>query len=298
MTSRTRRSILVAVDVAICDPTRSVGVTVDDAGGEVQRNAEFVQSLERGLAVIRAFDADDHSLTLSDVAHKAGLTRAAARRFLHTLAELGYVRNDGRQFSLNPRVLELGYAYLSGLIVPELAMGHMEELASRTHESASLSVLDEEMVVYVARVPAKRIMTVQISVGTRLPAYATSMGRVLLAHSPKDWLDGYLARVALRPHTRYTVTTRQRLATALDAVHRNGYAFVDQELEEGLRSVAVPVRSPSGTVIAAMNCSTHVSRGSAEKIVAEFVPELRRTAEAIEADLKVKDRKRPASAAG
>ena len=156
--------------------------------GPSPRSADFVQSLERGLAVIKAFDADDRSLTLSDVARKTGLTRAAARRFLHTLAELGYVRTDGRFFSLRPAVLELGYAYLSGLSLPEVAHPHMEELTARLHESTSISVLDGTSVVYVARVAAKRIMTVGINVGTRFPAHATSMGRVLLAHAPADWL--------------------------------------------------------------------------------------------------------------
>ena len=258
---------------------------VEPAG---RRSAEFVQSLERGLAVIKAFDADDRTLTLSEVARKTGLTRAAARRFLHTLAELGYARCDGRQFSLRPLILELGYAYLSGLSLPEVAMPHMEDLTARTHESTSISVLDEEMVVYVARVAAKRIMTVGINVGTRFPAYATSMGRVLLAHAPMDWLEGYLSRIKLVATTSHTVTTRDQLEQALDAVRRDGYALIDQELEVGLRSLAVPIHDPAGTVIAAMNSSTHVSRGTAEDVVAELLPQLQKTAAAIEADLRVK----------
>ena len=145
------------------------------------RAPHFVQSLERGLAVIRAFDEHNVELTLSDVARSTGLTRAAARRFLLTLADLGYVRTDGRWFSLSPRVLELGYAYLSSLSLPEVAEPHMERLVAEVHESSSVSVLDGEDIVYVARVPTSRIMTVSINVGTRFPAYATSMGRVLLA---------------------------------------------------------------------------------------------------------------------
>src|SRR5215467_14516414 len=159
----------------------------DDGGGEGRRRSnDFVQSLERGLAVIRAFGPDRTRLTLSEVAREAGLTRAAARRFLLTLVELGYVRSDGREFSLRPRVLELGYAYLSGLTLPDVAGPHLEELVARLHESSSISILDGQHVVYVARVPTKRIMTVAISVGTRFPAYATSMGRVLLAALPPD----------------------------------------------------------------------------------------------------------------
>src|SRR5262249_25047423 len=145
---------------------------------------DFVQSLERGLAVVRAFGPDTPQLTLSEVARATGLTRAAARRFLLTLAELGYVRADGRAFSLRPRILELGFAYLSGLSLPETAQPHMEELSAKVHKSCSVSVLDGHDVVYVARVPTRRIMSVTIAVGTRFPAYATSMGRVLLAGLP------------------------------------------------------------------------------------------------------------------
>ncbi len=145
------------------------------------RDSDFVQSLDRGLAVIRAFGPGRERLSLSDVARETGLTRAAARRFLLTLVKLGYVRSDGREFSLRPRVLELGYAYLSGLAMPEIASPHLEELVARVRESSSISVLDGHHIVYVARVPTKRIMTVAISVGTRFPAYATSMGRVLMA---------------------------------------------------------------------------------------------------------------------
>ena len=160
--------------------------------------AEFVQSLERGLAVIRAFDADNPELTLSDVARITGLTRAAARRFLHTLVELGYMRSDGRKFALRPRILELGYAFLSSLSLPEMALPHLEQLVEKVHESSSVSVLDGNEVVYVARVPTKRIMRIAISVGTHFPAYATSMGRVLLAATEL----GFTARVGLTEGVR------------------------------------------------------------------------------------------------
>ncbi len=155
------------------------------SNGRAGRGSDFVQSLERGLAVIKAFDSTNPELTLSEVAREAGLTRAAARRFLLTLIDLGYVRVEGRLFALRPRVLELGYAYLSSLTLPELAQPHMEELVARIHESCSVSVLDGNEVVYVARVPTHRIMRVAISVGTRFPAFATSMGRVLLAALPR-----------------------------------------------------------------------------------------------------------------
>jgi IclR family pca regulon transcriptional regulator len=165
------------------------------------RGDHFVQSFERGLAVIRAFGPDDPELTLSDVARRTGLTRAAARRFLLTLTDLGYVRTDGKQFALTPRVLELGYAYLSSLTLPEIAEPHLERLAADVRESSSVSVLDGDEIVYVGRVPTSRIMRVSINVGTRFPAYATSMGRVLLAALSDGQLDAYLARADIRPLT-------------------------------------------------------------------------------------------------
>src|SRR3954464_6219923 len=150
------------------------------------RSADHVQSLERGLSVIRAFDAEHRELGLSEVARATGLTRAAARRFLLTLVELGYMRLDAGRFSLRPRVLELGFAYLSSISLPDVAHPHMEALVATLNESSSISVLDDTDVVYVARVPPRRIMSITLAVGARLPAYATSMGRVLLAALPDD----------------------------------------------------------------------------------------------------------------
>ncbi|MFK3984686.1 IclR family transcriptional regulator [Micromonospora sp. NPDC050397] len=257
-----------------------------EATEAASRSPEFVQSLERGLAVIRAFDAVHPQLTLSEVARATGLTRAAARRFLLTLVELGYMRTDGRLFSLRPRVLELGYAYLSSLSLPEVAQPHMEALVAQVHESCSMSVLDGDEVVYVARVPTKRIMAVAISVGTRFPAYATSMGRVLLAAQPADWLTGYLDTARLRPLTRRTITDPAKLRTALTRIGSQGFALVDQELEEGLRSLAAPIRGEDGSVIAALNVSAHASRGSSEVIRKELLPPLLATARRIEEDLR------------
>jgi IclR family pca regulon transcriptional regulator len=251
---------------------------------------DFVQSLERGLAVIRAFDADHPQLTLSEVARATGLTRAAARRFLLTLVELGYVRTDGRLFSLRPRVLELGYAYLSSLSLPEVALPHLEALVAEVHESSSLSVLDGEDVVYVARVPTKRIMTVAISVGTHFPAYATSMGRVLLAGQPDAWLDEYLATADLRPLTRRTVTDPERLRAVVQRTRAQGFTLVDQELEEGLRSLAVPVHGEDGRVVAAVNVSAHASRGTSDVIRKLLLPPLQATALRIEEDVRGRSR--------
>jgi IclR family pca regulon transcriptional regulator len=251
-----------------------------------ERDSEFVQSLERGLAVIRAFDGEHPELTLSDVARITAMTRASVRRFLHTLVDLGYMRTDGRRFSLRPKILELGYAYLSSLSLPEVAMPHLEQLVERMHESSSVSVLDGDEVVYVARVPTKRIMRIAISVGTHFPAFATSMGRVLLAGQSDDWLDGYLASAQLRAITRHTISDPKRLRAELTRIRRDGWAMVDQELEEGLRSVAAPIRDTDGRVIAAVNLSAHASRGSAEEMLAEFLAPLLRTAKLIEEDLR------------
>jgi IclR family pca regulon transcriptional regulator len=250
------------------------------------RGPDFVQSLERGLAVIRAFDAEHRELGLSDVARATGLTRAAARRFLLTLVELGYVHFDGSRFSLRPRVLELGFAYLSSLSLPEVAQPHMERLVARVDESSSISVLDDTDVVYVVRVPTRRIMSITLAVGTRLPAYATSMGRVLLAGLDPAELEERLSRIEPAPLTAATVTDTGALRRILDGVREDGFAVVDQELEQGLRSAAVPIRDASGTVVAALNVSVHASRATMEALRRDVLPPARETAAAIEAELR------------
>ncbi len=250
------------------------------------RDSDFVQSLDRGLAVIRAFGPDRERLSLSEVARATGLTRAAARRFLLTLVKLGYVRSDGREFSLRPKVLELGYAYLSGLALPDVAEPHLEELSARLHESSSISVLDGHHIVYVARVPTKRIMTVAISVGTRFPAYAASMGRVLLAALSADELDRYLAEATFEAFTERTVTDPERLREVIAEVRRDGYSIVNQELEEGLRAIAAPIHDSSGAVTAAINVSAHASRMGPDAMRTQLLPALLETARNIETDLK------------
>ena len=250
------------------------------------QNSDFVQSLERGLAVIRAFDAEHRELALSEVARLTGLTRAAARRFLLTLVKLGYVNFSQGRFSLRPRVLELGYAYLSSLTLPEVALPHMEQLVAKVNESCSISVLDDIDVVYVARVPTRRIMSITLAVGTRLPAFVTSMGRVLLAGLPDEELEERLARIEVTQLTSRTVTDKDALRVILAGVRRQGYAATDQELEEGLRSLAVPLRSASGAVTAALNVSVHASRASMAALRRDFLPLALRTAAAIEEDLR------------
>ncbi|MFZ0089366.1 MAG: IclR family transcriptional regulator C-terminal domain-containing protein [Solirubrobacteraceae bacterium] len=253
---------------------------------ERPRSADFVQSLQRGLLVIRAFDAEHRELALSDVARISGLTRAAARRFLLTLVKLGYVTVSDGRFSLTPRVLELGYAYLSSLTLPEVAQPHMERLVARVNESSSISVLDDTDIVYIARVPTRRIMSITLSVGTRLPAYATSMGRVLLAALPADELEARLDRIELRPLSPRTITNAEALRVELARVQSQGWAAVDQELEEGLRSLAVPLHDAAGTVLAALNVSVHASRGTMTTLRRDILPLAQQATRAIEADLR------------
>ena len=248
---------------------------------------QFVQSLARGLAVIRAFDAQHPEMTLSEVAARTSLTRATARRFLHTLVGLGYVRTDGRVFALAPLVLQLGYAYLSGQRLPELAQPILEELSHRHGESTSLAILDGTDIVYLTRIHTRRIMTVGISPGTRFPAHATSMGRVLLAGLTPAELEDYFARAELAPLTPRTLTSREAIEAELARVREAGYAVVDQELEVGLRSVAVPVPGSDGRTVAAINVALsarldgagHAEERDAE--VARLVPELHAAAASI-----------------
>ena len=204
------------------------------------------------------------------------------------------MRSDGRQFSLTAKVLELGYAYLSSLSLPEVAEPHLEALVAEVNESTSVSVLDLPDIVYVARVPVSRIMTVAINVGTRFPAYATSMGRVLLAGKPQAQLDAYLSRVTLQRLTAHTITAPGRLRAELDRVRSQGWAIVDQELEEGLRSVAAPIRDKDGNVVAAANVSAQANRTPLEDIRRDLLPSLLATTARIEADLEVAGRGRTA----
>jgi len=249
------------------------------------RPAEFVQSLERGLSVIRCFSEARPRLSLSEVARDTGLTRAAARRFLLTLQHLGYVGSEDRYFFLRPAVLQLGYAYLSSFSLAAIAADHLTHAAEALHESCSASVLDDDRIVYIARSATNRIMSINLAVGSRLPATTTSMGRVLLAGLPDEELDEFLGRVELEPMTSNTITSVDALRQTILAVRAQGYCVIDQELEVGVRSVAVPVRNSRGEVVAAVNASAHSSRVSLERLETEFLRTLQRTAASIEADV-------------
>ncbi|MRG71330.1 helix-turn-helix domain-containing protein [Alphaproteobacteria bacterium HT1-32] len=239
---------------------------------------DYVQSLERGLAVIKSFGTGRPEKTLTEVAALTGLTRAGARRLLLTLQHLGHVRSDGKYYRLGPRVLDLGFAYLSAQPWWQSAEPFMEEVVAALGESCSAAVLDGDDIVYVLRIPASRIMTINLSIGARLPAYATSLGRVLLAAEDESRARQLLESADRRALTVHTVTETDRLMDILDQVRRQGYCIVDQELEIGLRSVSVPLQARTGQVIAALNVSLHATRADAEEIATGFVPVLQQAA--------------------
>jgi IclR family pca regulon transcriptional regulator len=245
----------------------------------------FVQSFARGLSIITCFSADNPVMTLSEIAERVNLSRAAARRFLLTLENLGYVSLDGRNFQLTAKVLDLGYGYLSSLSLPEIAQPHLEVLASRVHESASASVLDGTDIIYIARVPIRRIMSVKINIGTRMPAHATSMGRVLLAGLATPDLKAMISNLEILKYTHNTITSKSVLLQEINKVKTQGWSINDQELEYGLRSIAVPIFNKAEEIIASINISTTAQSNSLESMEAMFLPELKLTARKISDDL-------------
>jgi len=263
------------------------GLATWTGASKQQLGREFVESLARGLTVLTAFGEGRAELTLTEVAKATGLARATARRALITYEHLGLVRARDRVFELTPRVLSLGFPPLSRTSLPEIAAPHMAELAQSVHESTSLAVLSGDDIQYTARVATSRIMSVNIAVGTRLPAYATSMGRVLLADLP---LADRQLPLPLRPFTPHTLTDPEALARLLDDVRAEGHALVDEELEEGLRSIAVPVRDRTGRAVAALNVAMHAARHTVEECERDILPRLRATADRIEGDLQVAGR--------
>ncbi|NYI04473.1 IclR family transcriptional regulator domain-containing protein [Allostreptomyces psammosilenae] len=257
------------------------------AAAKAELGPRYLQSLARGLAVLTATGgAADGPMPLTAVAEATGLARATARRSLIALERLGYVEAVPPGFRPTPRVLELGYAHLSGLGFVEIVRPHLARLAETVHESASIAVLAGDDIRYVARQPVTRIVGVDITVGTRFPAYPTSMGRVLLAGLPPAERADRLRRADLVPLTPRTVTSADLLAAILERVAREGHAMVDEELEVGLRSVAVPLRDRDGTVVAALNVAAHAGRGTPEETLRTVLPPLREAATAIEADLR------------
>ncbi|WP_116214439.1 IclR family transcriptional regulator domain-containing protein [Streptomyces olivoreticuli] len=283
------RAALPALEAALAAPpgTRHRAAPAEDPSpaAKLELGSAYLQSLARGLAVLRAFgvagEAPHRGATLAELAAATGLARATARRALLTLTALGHVTAEGGRFRPLPSVLALGHAPLGELTFTDLVRPHLRELVRRVGESASMAVLDGDDIRYVARVPTVRIMSVDITIGTCFPAHATSMGRVLLAGAGRGG-----ARPVPRALTPYTVTSPAELTALLAEVAREGYALVDQELEEGLCSIAVPVRDGRGSVVAALNVAAHASRGTAEGLRRDALPALRDTAARIEADLR------------
>ncbi|MFF6776771.1 IclR family transcriptional regulator C-terminal domain-containing protein [Streptomyces sp. NPDC012637] len=271
-------------------PAAPSGLAAWTGASKQELGREFVESLARGLTVLTAFGEGRAALSLTGVAEATGLARATARRALITLEHLGCVSVDGREFRLTPRVLSLGFAPLSRTTLTRIAQPHLADLAERVRESTSLAVLVGGEVQYTGRVETSRIMNVHITIGTRFPAYATSMGRVLLAGLPAEERAARLDASAPRALTPHTVTDRAELDALVEQVGHDGYALVDEELEEGLRSIAMPVRDRTGRVVAAVNVALHASRRSAEECVREVLPELAAAITGIEADLHVTER--------
>ena len=240
-----------------------------------------LQSLERGLAVLQVFSSEHPRLTLSEVARLTGITRATARRILLTLQHLGYVRVDGRLFFLTPRVLSLGFGYLSSLNLWDIAQPFMEELVEQTHESCSAATLDLPDIVYVARVPTRRIMTIALGIGSRLPAHATSMGRVLLADLPDEELDAYLSTGPFPTFTERTVVDPDELRASVRQARDQGWCLVDQELETGLRSISAPIRGADGRAVAALNVAAAAPRVGLDELRSTMLPRVLDTAEQI-----------------
>lgn len=258
-------------------------IDLDTSDEPEDRSPDFVQSLERGLNVLRSFDRDHATMTVADVARATGLTRATARRLLHTLVTLGYMSTDGKWFELTPMVLDLGHAYVSSLQLPDIAQPFMEALSERVHESVSASVLDGSEIVYVARVPTQRIMAISLAIGSRLPAAWTSMGRVLLADLDDRAL--HAAFTAQAVPTPRSIQDFESLRTEIHQVRAQGWALLDQELEEGVRSVAAPLHDRRRRVVAAINIGTHASRVTLKELRADILPPLLQTAREIDARL-------------
>jgi IclR family pca regulon transcriptional regulator len=247
-----------------------------------ENSPDFVTSLSRGLAVIRSFGRDSATLTLAEVAERTELSRPTARRFLLTLAALGYVASDGKSFWLAPRTLDLGYAYLSSLRIWEIAQPSMQKVVDALNESCSMGVLDGWDVLYVARVPPKHLMSLQVNPGTRLPAYCTSIGRLLLADADAETLAAFFRESKRPARTRHAVTKEKDLRRVFEKAREAGFILIDQEVEEGLRAVAVPVHSRSGRVVAGLSVGAHTGRLSRTDMIKRVLPLLKRSAREIE----------------
>ena len=276
-------------------PTRRTNTTsdempADETHGDKPDDApagdpNFMTSLARGLTVIQAFSQQRRSLTISQISQKTGIPRAAVRRCLYTLARLGFVAaEDGRLFSLRPRILSLGHPYLTSTPLAKAAQPVLRHVSNTLNESSSIAILDGAEILYIARASTSRIMTIDLDIGSRLPAHCTSMGRVLLAHLDDATLDTHLARCKLIQYTPNTLITMETLRTELNRVRAQGYAVIDQELELGLRSIAVPIvertndaddATGRGRALAAINVGVHAARATVAEMEERILPVLR-----------------------
>jgi IclR family transcriptional regulator, pca regulon regulatory protein len=276
MSLTARQPILPTVPPAIPAPAKVTPAAALDA---YTGDPNFMTSLARGLIVIQAFTQQSPQMTISQLSIKTGLSRAAVRRCLYTLTKLGFAgAEDGSRYSLRPRMLSLSHTYTTSNTLSSAAQPILERMSAALHESFSVATLDGEDIVYIARTQVNRVMAVDLHIGSRLPAYCTSMGRILLAYLPAEQLEQYLAKVDLIPHTTRTITSVEKLRLALRNIRRNGYAICDQEYEVGLRSIAVPVYSTSGRVVATLNLSGNAPRLSVLEMQSRFLTPLRNAA--------------------
>jgi len=261
-------------------------MTVNVIEASKKEDRELITSLARGLDVIKAFGQGAPALTLADVARVTGLSPAAARRCLRTLERLGYVARSGKHFMLKPRVLELAAAYLNSINVEELCRSHLQDVVNQTGDSSSLCILDDGDIVYIAHVGTRRVLRLEASVGTRYPAYPTSMGRVLLGQLPPDRLDRYFRETRFAALTNRTETDAAELRHLIDAARRDGYAAVEDELAYGVVAIAVPVFDSQGICVAAVNCSAHSMETDKRELIHTRLPLLRETSAKITDSLR------------
>jgi IclR family pca regulon transcriptional regulator len=269
----TQTTMTSSSKVSKTQPTPATAMTIAEEI-DAMTDPSFMTSLARGLAVIRAFSDQRRTLTIAQISQKTGIPRAAVRRCLHTLRQLGYAGAEMNNFSLKPKILTLGYSYLSSTPLTVSAQPYLNNISRVLNESCSLAVLDENEVLYLARAATSRVMSVALNTGSRLPAYCTSLGRVMLAHLPDAELKHYLDTITLRAFTERTVVSSTRLMEILLEVRSAGFAIIDEELEVGLRSIAVPVRGASGKVVAALNVGVQSARVSKRQMQTDFLPVL------------------------
>jgi len=270
-----RQARTASTPLALLGAAPVLAATPDELDGD----PNYMTSLARGLAVIQAFSQARRELTISQISGMTGFSRAAVRRCLYTLVKLSFAGNDdNRHYYLRPRVLTLGHSYISSMPLAAAAQPILDRVSHALRESCSIATLDGTEIVYIARANVTRIMSIDLGVGSRLPAFCTTMGRILLAHLPSEEAEETLSRVEFKRFTARTVTNLEKLRQILRLAQRNGYSIIDQELEHGLRALAVPIRNPEGKVVAALNVGVHAQRVSIQELQTKFLQHLRAAA--------------------